>query len=175
MTALTILLVLASRVMNENEKLIQTFYSAFQKKDYATMQRLYHPQAHFSDPVFTSLNSSEVKAMWQMLILAGKDLRISFSNVKANDKNGSCHWEAWYTFSRTGKKVHNLIDASFEFKDSLILTHRDVFDFWRWSRQSLGVAGLLLGWSPAIKNKVRNTAASNLQKFMQQAIHNTQG
>lgn len=156
----------ASSFMNENEKLIQRFYSAFQSKDYATMQSLYHPEAHFSDPVFTSLDSNEVKAMWQMLISAGKDLKIDFGNIKADDKRGSCHWEAWYTFSRTGNKVHNVIDASFEFKDNLILTHKDAFDFWRWSRQSLGIAGLLLGWSPAIKNKVRATAATSLQKFM---------
>jgi len=131
------------------------------------MQSLYHPQAHFSDPVFTSLDSSGVKAMWQMLVTAGKDLRITFQDVKADDKSGSCHWEAWYTFSRTGKKVHNIIDASFEFKDGLILNHKDRFDFWRWSRQALGLPGWLLGWSPLVKNKVRNTASSGLRKFIQ--------
>jgi hypothetical protein len=131
------------------------------------MQGLYHPEAQFSDPVFGSLNSKEVKAMWQMLISAGKDLRIDFNNIKADDMKGSCHWEAWYTFSRTGKKVHNVIDASFEFKEGLILVHQDVFDFWKWSRQALGLAGLLLGWSPILKNKIRATAASGLKKFMQ--------
>ena len=153
--------------MNDNEKLIQKFYSAFQGKDFVTMQGLYHPQAHFSDPVFTSLNSAEVKAMWQMLISRGKDLRIDFSNIKADDKRGSCRWDAWYTFSTTGKKVHNVIDASFEFSDGLILAHRDVFDFWRWSRQSLGITGVLLGWSPFLKDKVRATATAGLRKFMQ--------
>jgi len=131
------------------------------------MQRLYHPQAHFSDPVFTSLDSSGVKAMWQMLVTAGKDLKITFNDVKADDKRGSCHWEAWYTFSRTGKKVHNIIDASFEFQDGLILNHTDRFDFWRWSRQALGPPGWFLGWSPLVKNKVQNTAATALRKFMQ--------
>lgn len=130
------------------------------------MQRLYHSQAYFSDPVFTSLNSTEVKAMWQMLISAGKDLRIEFHNIKADEKRGSCHWEAWYTFSRTGRKVHNVIEASFEFRDGLILSHKDKFDFWRWSRQALGVAGVLLGWTPFLRNKIQATAASGLQKFM---------
>ena len=132
------MLVIASLFMNENEKLIEKFYSAFQNKDYVTMQGLYHPQARFSDPVFTSLNSAEVKAMWQMLISRSNDLRIEFRSIKADGERGTCHWEAWYTFSRTGKKVHNVIDASFEFRDGLILAHRDVFDFWKWSRQALG-------------------------------------
>jgi ketosteroid isomerase-like protein len=152
--------------MNNNEKLIDQFYTAFQNKDYVTMQELYHSDASFSDPVFTSLNSAQVKAMWEMLITAGKDLTISFKDIKADDKSGTCHWDAWYTFSRTGRKVHNSIDASFEFKDGRILNHRDVFNFWRWARQALGPAGLVLGWTSAVKNKVRDTARKSLEKFM---------
>jgi hypothetical protein len=77
-----------------------------------------------------------------------------------------CRWEAWYTFSRTGRKVHNIIDASFEFKDGKILVHQDTFDFWRWTRQALGMPGILLGWTPFMRNKVRVTARNGLKKFM---------
>ena len=45
-------------------------------------------------------------------------------------------------------------------------THRDRFSFWRWSRQALGLPGVLLGWSPSLKRKVRSTAAGNLKKFL---------
>jgi len=152
--------------MNNNEKLIDQFYTAFQNKDYVTMQELYHSDATFSDPVFTSLSSAQVKAMWEMLITAGKDLTISFRDIKADAKVGTCHWDAWYTFSRTGRKVHNSIDASFEFRDGKILNHRDTFNFWRWARQALGPAGLLLGWTSGVKNKVRDTARKNLERFM---------
>ncbi|MBC7438095.1 MAG: nuclear transport factor 2 family protein, partial [Bdellovibrionales bacterium] len=48
----------------------------------------------------------------------------------------------------------------------LIATHRDRFDFWAWSRQALGTPGLLLGWTPMLRNKVRTTAASNLKKYL---------
>ena len=64
--------------------------------------------------------------MWEMLITAGKDLKITFSDIRANDTTGTCHWEAWYTFSRTGKKVHNIIDASFEFQDGKIIQHEAI-------------------------------------------------
>jgi len=130
------------------------------------MQECYHPQASFSDPVFHTLKSHEVKAMWEMLITAGKDLKVSFSDIKANDTSGTCRWEAWYTFSRTGRKVHNIIDASFEFQDGKILKHQDAFDFWRWSRQALGLTGFLLGWTSAIQEKISETAHKSLQKFM---------
>ena len=35
-------------------------------------------------------------------------------------------------------------------------------------RQALGAPGLLLGWSPSLKRKVRSTAAGNLKKFLAQ-------
>lgn len=155
-----------ARPMNDNEKLIDQFYTAFQHKDYVTMQELYHSKASFSDPVFHNLKSQEVKAMWEMLITSGKDLKIAFSNIKANDKTGTCHWEAWYTFSRTGRRVHNIISASFEFQDGKIIKHLDTFDFWRWSRQALGLSGLLLGWTSVIRDKVSDMARKSLRKFM---------
>ncbi len=152
--------------MSGNEALIHRFYSAFQQKDFRTMQSCYHENATFSDPVFQDLSSSEVKAMWQMLLTASADLKISFKDVYTNDKNGRAHWEAWYTFTTTGRKVHNIIDATFEFREGKIIKHTDVFNFWRWSRMALGIAGLLLGWTPIVQNRVKKTARRRLDKFL---------
>lgn len=154
--------------MSANAELIRKFYSAFQKKDFLTMQSCYHADATFSDPVFKNLNSKEVKAMWQMLLTSSKDLRVEFNTIKADDTTGSAHWDAWYSFSRTGRRVHNIIVAKFEFRDGLIYRHKDQFNFWRWSRQALGLSGTLLGWSPVVSNKVRGTARRSLDKFMSQ-------
>ena len=41
-------------------------------------------------------------------------------------ETGRAHWEADYTFSSTGRKVHNVIDATFEFEGGLIRAHRDM-------------------------------------------------
>jgi ketosteroid isomerase-like protein len=150
----------------DNSILIQRFYSAFQERDFKTMQSCYHKDAVFSDPVFQNLGSDEVKGMWQMLLTSAKDLKIEFSKINSAGENGSCHWEAGYTFTTTGRKVHNVIDAEFVFKDGLIYRHKDHFDFWRWSRMALGMPGMLLGWSPIIKNKVSRTAKTRLEKFL---------
>jgi len=152
--------------MNANEKLIMKFYSAFQQKDFLVMQSCYHNDATFSDPVFQNLNGKEVKAMWEMLLTSSKDLRIEFNNIHAHEQSGSAHWEAWYSFSRTGRQVHNIIGATFEFRDGLIYKHRDHFSFWRWSRQALGRNGTLLGWTPVVRNKVRAVARKSLDKFL---------
>ena len=153
--------------MNKHEQLIRHFYTAFQNSNYTEMQDAYHLDATFHDPVFQKLNALEVKAMWQMLLSSAKDLRIEFSNIKADDKNGSCRWDAWYTFSKTGRKVHNIIYASFEFREGKIYRHQDSFDLWRWSRQALGVTGSLLGWSSIIKVRIQRAARKSLNSYMQ--------
>ena len=151
-----------------NEKVIIKFYTDFQALDYRGMQEAYHIDAEFSDPVFGTLTAREVKAMWEMLLTRSKDLKISFRDVQASDFAGKCHWEAWYTFSKTGLPVHNIIDAQFEFKDGKIYRHHDVFSLWRWSRQALGTTGLLMGWSPWVQNKIRRSARKSLVAFSNQ-------
>lgn len=146
--------------------LIHRFYSAFQQGDYATMQACYHPGATFHDPVFQTLDSRQVRAMWQMLLTSARDLRLTFSEVSAGGGTGSCLWHAHYTFSRTGRPVHNIVRSTFTFRDGLIYAQKDNFNLWRWSTQALGTSGLLLGWSPIVKNKVRSAAQQGLARFM---------
>lgn len=149
-----------------NEQTIRKLYEAFQKKDFKTMGECYHDRATFKDAAFDLKTGSEVRAMWEMLCRQSKELRIDYSKVTANGNVGSAHWEAYYTFSKTKRNVHNIIDASFEFEDGLIIKHIDTFDFYRWSRQALGIVGLLLGFTPFLRKKVQKTAAESLQKFM---------
>jgi ketosteroid isomerase-like protein len=152
--------------MNENELLIEKFYTAFQVKDYATMQSCYSNHATFSDEVFVGLNAEQVRAMWEMLLKNGKDLKLEFKNIKADGTTGSAEWIAYYTFSKTGNKVINRITASFIFENGKIIQHTDQFNFYKWASQALGNTGLLLGWTSFLKNKVRSTAMKSLVDFM---------
>ncbi len=152
--------------MNANEALITHFYECFQKKDYKGMQSCYANNAIFNDAVFRNLNAEQVNAMWEMLCKKGKDLKLEFSNVKANENKGSVDWVASYTFSSTGKKVINRIKAEFEFSKGKIVKHTDNFSFYKWSSQALGLPGQLLGWTMFLKQKIRHKAANNLQAFM---------
>ena len=149
-----------------NAALIRRFYEAFGRRDHAEMARCYAPDARFSDPAFGRLEGAEVPAMWRMLCERGEDLEVRYRDVEAHDDRGSAHWDADYTFSATGRKVHNSIDASFRFRDGLILEHDDRFSLWRWSRQALGPTGLLLGWSPIVRSRINAQARNNLREFM---------
>ncbi len=157
--------------MHPNATTLQRFYDAFAALDADTMTACYAPDAAFDDEAFSLRGQDEIGAMWHMLADAtrakGADVwRLEASGIEADDRSGRAHWEAWYRFSATGRLVHNVIDGSFEFDgQGRIRRHIDRFDFWRWSRQSLGLPGLLLGWSGGLKNKVRATAAENLRKY----------
>ena len=152
--------------MNANEQLIKHFYTCFQNMDYKGMQNCYADHATFNDAVFKDLNAAQVKAMWEMLITSAKDFKIEFSNIQADEKTGKAHWDAYYTFSKTGNKVVNRIDATFEFENDKIVKHTDDFNFYTWAKQALGTTGLLLGWTSFLKSKVQTNAMANLTNFM---------
>lgn len=152
--------------MTSDSDTIVRFYSAFQEGDFAAMAECYHPDIHFSDPVFLELHGPKAKAMWHMLCDPNNDLVITFDSVSADESTGSAHWEAVYSFGKGGKKVHNKIDASFTFKDGKIIRHADTFDLWAWSRMALGTLGALTGWTNATKSKIRVTAGSRLDRFI---------
>src|SRR6185503_190206 len=144
--------------MQPQEQLIQKFYSSFQARDAAGMTACYQPDVVFPDPVFGRLQGAQAIAMWRMLCGRAKDLAITLENVRANPHTGSAHWEARYTWGKSGRPVHNSIEAAFEFRDGLIAQHVDTFDLWRWTRMALGPAGVFLGWSPMVQGAVRKEA-----------------
>ncbi|MBL7950459.1 MAG: nuclear transport factor 2 family protein [Flavobacteriales bacterium] len=145
---------------------LQRFYSAFAQRDWAAMGACYHTSARFSDPVFPDLDEAQVRAMWRMLLTSGSDLSVTYTVLQAEATKGRVRWEARYTFSRSGRKVHNVVTSEFVLKDDRIVVQRDQFDFWRWSRQALGISGVLLGWTPIVRGKVQQLAAANLRKAM---------
>jgi len=155
--------------MTANEQLIQQFYTAFQQKDYKTMQNSYADQAIFNDSIFSNLDAKQVRGMWQMLLLGSKDMAMTFGNVKEEGNKVTAYWEARYTFTATGKKVVNKVNAEFEIKDGKITKHTDEFDFHKWAKQAFGAGGFLLGWTTFFKEKVRQTAKKKLDEFLQKA------
>jgi len=152
--------------MHPNAELIKTFYTAFQNHDANGMNACYSSDIIFSDPVFGTLRGPEVTSMWRMLCERGKDLKISFGNLRADDHTGSAHWEAWYTFSKSKRRVHNVIEAKFEFQDGKIRQHMDKFNLWKWSSMALGPIGTFLGWTPFVQGGVRKEARRGLDNFI---------
>ncbi|SCX92702.1 nuclear transport factor 2 family protein [Flavobacterium caeni] len=130
------------------------------------MASCYHPDIVFHDPAFGTLKGKDVADMWRMLIARSKGhLEVSFADVKADDVRGSAQWTATYEFSKTKRKVVNVIHAEFEFKDGLIVRHTDSFNVWKWSAQALRLPGLLLGWTGFLQQKIRKQALQSLRAY----------
>jgi ketosteroid isomerase-like protein len=153
--------------MNDNEKLIQQFYTCFQNKDYKGMQACYTDDILFSDNAFVGLKGKRAKAMWHMLAVTGRDLQLTFEGIKADQFTGSCNWIATYTFSLTGNRVVNHVHAEFIFRDGKIAQHLDSFDFWKWASQAFGLRGRLLGWTSFFRNKVQSVTKERLNAFIE--------
>ena len=157
--------------MNRYEQRLAAFYAAFRELDAASMRAAYAPAARFQDPVFRLAGRDEIGAMWAMLCEAtarnGRDVwRLDVGEIVADASYGRARWEAHYRFSATGRMVHNVVEAEFTFEDGLIVTHAESYDFWRWSRQALGSTGLMMGWTPMLRNQVRRQAQGKLERFL---------
>ncbi|MCW2267957.1 SnoaL-like domain protein [compost metagenome] len=148
-----------------NNALITRFYQAFQRLDAEAMVACYSDDIVFSDPAFGTLRGKDAGDMWRMLTTRAKDFSLTFDAVRADERTGSAHWVATYLFSQTGRVVINDIQARFVVRDGRICEHHDRFDLWRWSRQALGIKGLLLGWTPLVQGKVRQQALKGLRAF----------
>ena len=112
------------------KELIKQFYESCAELDAEGMVECYHSEILFEDPAFGPLKGEKAKNMWRMLCASqkGKDFRVEFKDIEADEQNGSAHWEAYYTFSKTGRKVHNIINARFRLADGKIIEHVDHFE-----------------------------------------------
>ncbi|MCB0650800.1 MAG: nuclear transport factor 2 family protein [Saprospiraceae bacterium] len=146
--------------------LIEQFYTAFQNRDAKKMTALYHEDIEFEDPAFGKLQGDRARAMWKMLCGNATDLKINFSVLEVDDNGGKARWEAFYTFSQTGRKVHNIIDATFRFEDGKIITHKDQFNLRRWATQAMGMRGWLLGGTSFFRKKLHAQTNRLLDKFL---------
>ncbi len=153
--------------MVANENTIVKFYTALSKADTNKLCECYHPTIQFIDPIFGLLKGDEVCQMWKMLIESSKgNLKIEFSDVKANDYLGSARWIANYHFSKTNHKVVNKIYSKFHFKDGLIIKHTDDFDISKWAKQAMGLKGFLFGWTGFMQKKIQEQARFSLKTYI---------
>lgn len=152
-------------VSDHHVQLIHQLYQGLRDQDGEAMAACYTPDARFEDPAFGELRGSRVGDMWRMLTARGSAIDVTVSDVTADAATGSAHWVARYEFGPAGRTVVNRVAATYRFEDGLISDHLDVFSMHAWSRQALGPVGLLLGWSPFVRNRVRKQALAGLDRY----------
>ena len=146
-----------------HEAVIDRLYAALGSGDGEAMAACYTSDATFEDPAFGRLQNGRGQAMWRMLTARGGDLKITVvERQAAADGTATAHWLADYTFTDTGRKVHNDVQASFVFRDGLIAEHHDRFDLRAWGAQALGPVAGVLGYTPILAVIVRRKTSSAL-------------
>ena len=158
--------------MRSNKATLGYFYSAFAHLDADAMCTCYAPQAQFDDELFSVRGSDEIAGMWRMACQSlqdrdRRDWKLNYRTFMLSEQIGCAHWRARYHFGPAGRQVQRRVTATFLFgPDGRIVQQHAQFDFWRWSRQALGLQGLLLGWTPFLRQQVRSRARENLTHYL---------
>jgi ketosteroid isomerase-like protein len=154
--------------MQDNKQIIEQFYKAFQQKDAAGMNICYSDDIIFSNPVFMLLKEDEVKYMWEMFCKNTKNFSLTFEDIVLLDEEyATCKWQANYIFNETGKKITHNAKAYMRIKNGKIIEHSDAFRLSKWIGQTLGLKGILFGWTGFLKKSVQNNARKSLLKYME--------
>ena len=127
--------------MPSTHSLLQQLYTGLDQHNHKAMDACYHPNATFRDIAFDLNGKKQIHAMWHMI--CDGDIRATFNIVQADEQNGTVNLVDDYTFSSTGRRVHNVIDSRLRFRDGLIIEHHDSCDPRVWAEMALGGAG---GW-----------------------------
>ncbi|WP_342269364.1 nuclear transport factor 2 family protein [Spiroplasma endosymbiont of Aspidapion aeneum] len=155
------------------KQIINEFYSAFKKGDYQKMNSLYGEDIIFNDSIFKDLDYLQVTSMWEMLLSKKEESKFSIEYEVLLDHNDEYYvmWSAHYLFGPKRRKVSNIVKSEMVIKDKKIALHTDVFDFYKWSKQAIGIASILFGKRKFFHNKICSVANKNLMNYISNKDH----
>jgi ketosteroid isomerase-like protein len=148
-----------------SEALVRRWFDALARLDGEALAACYHPSASFSDPLFPDLRGARVGWRWRLLARGATDMRVSYDILGGDERKALVRWRARWRLAGSGRAVANEVESTFTFWDGRIVRQVDAFDFWRWSRSSLGPAGWLLGWIPALRRAAGRRALQQLDRL----------
>ena len=117
------------------------FFSAFQKTDTATFDKLYAPNATFKDPIYDLKNHDEVVHMWKSLFATGKDLKMTYEVLESSGDKAKVAWKADYKVF--GRPVHNEAVSELTVKNGQIVQQQDSWSWSKWAKQALPLGPLV--------------------------------
>ena len=149
--------------MHQNAALLEKLFTCLNEKDHEGMAACYDPEAKFEDIAFNLDGRKQIHAMWHMI--SETDLCACFKVLRADSFDGEVALTDVYTFSETKRPVHNRIRCEFQFRDGLIVNHRDSCNALWWGIQALGPLLGLLSW--IVPKKRKEKARKKLEAFIE--------
>lgn len=153
---------------------MRRWFAALERLDGDQLAACYHPSASFCDPVFPDLRGERVGWRWRMLASGATDMHLDYDIRYGDERKAEVQWDARYRFAISGRPVRLQASSTFTFWDNRIVRQVDEFSFWRWSRASVGAAGLLLGWMPWVRTGAQRRARANLDAYIARARPHTE-
>jgi hypothetical protein len=150
---------------DRQRQLMRQFFAQLAARDVAGMLALYHPDIHYSNPLF-ELRGAQAGAIWQMSWSYLPDIRVvcTDSDIRGN----SVYWQASYTYPPTGRYVVQHLTADLTFVDDAIIRHADRFNIHEWAHTAYGVVGQMLGGSPLFERWLAAKARARIAPFLGQ-------
>lgn len=154
--------------MHPHEQLLTKLFQSLNEHNHKGMAECYDEHAKFRDIAFDLSGRAEIHGMWEMICsdndLGPADIVVTVQELVANDTGARAIIVDDYTFRKTGRKVHNMIESKFELRDGLILRQKDSCDAVDWAKQAFGpLKGLIPGYCERVRRK---SAMKGLREFM---------
>lgn len=153
----------ASSSAGSSVPVVDRFFEALRRADDAVINACYHPQISYSDPLFEDLRGARVALRWRLLLREAQSFSLEHELVFADERKVQVQWTVDYALK--GKKIRLPILSTLAIWDNLIVRQVDEYEFWQYSRQAQGFAGLLLGGIEPFQQLVKRRARSDLERF----------
>lgn len=150
-----------------NKEVVERFYTAFSKSDYAVLASCLSQNIIYHDPIFGLLEADQVFNLWQMKCERLRNFSFEFSNIQELDREYvSCNWKISFFHRPTGDVVTMPGKAYMRIIDEKITEHSDGYKLSEWLAVTKGWKGKLLGWTHAMQRKEQNIYRKLLERYI---------
>jgi hypothetical protein len=144
-----------------NWTIIDRLFKAFQSKDADAILAAYSAKCQFNHPLIGCMSKDEFSKAVQIFIRETPDYELAFQINHVSAKRVEVEWTMTHIFHLTGRIIKQNGKTTCFLSANSVVRQIDQFDRRIWSRQAMGVTGLVLsfvpGWKSFIERELRNT------------------
>jgi hypothetical protein len=142
-----------------NWTLVEQLFKAFQSKDTDAIFATYAADCQFDHPLIGRLSKNEFSMAIRAFMRATPDYELAFQINHTDAKRVDVEWTITHIFHLTAKVIKQHGTTTCFLSNNRIVQQIDKFDRRAWSRQAMGMTGLVLsfvpGWRSFIERELR--------------------
>jgi ketosteroid isomerase-like protein len=142
-----------------NWTLVEQHYKAIQAKDADAILAVYAADCRIDHPLIGRMSKDEFSKAVQAFIRQTPDYELEFQISHAGAQRVDAEWALTHVFHLTGRTIRLAGATTYFLSANRITRHIDQFDRRAWSRQAMGMTGLVLsfvpGWRSFVERELR--------------------